>query len=336
MTKTFAALGVCAALACAGAAQAQSTADFYKGKTINLLIGVGVGGEYDLHARLTGRHIGKHLAGNPTVVPQNMIGAGGIKMANYLYAVAAKDGTNLGMMSNTLPLLQATEAAGLQLEVAKFNWIGSIAPTVETMATWETSGVKTVEDARKTEIPAGASGKGAMTYTFPAAMNELLGTKFKIIVGYEGGNAVNVAMERGEVASRNNTWSSWKVTKPDWLRDKKITVLAYAGPKPKDLNGVPSLSELAKNDDDRKVLDLLMSGTEFGRPIAMTPGVPAERVKAMRDAFAATMTDKEFVAEAGKLNIEIEPVKGEHLQRLAQELSDLPKALAMRAKPIVE
>jgi tripartite-type tricarboxylate transporter receptor subunit TctC len=338
MFKTTTALGFCAALICAGAgiAQAQSVGDFYKGKTVNLLIGVGVGGEYDLQARLTGRHIGKHLPGNPTIVPQNMTGAGGIKMANYLYTVAPKDGTYMGMMSNTLPLLQAIDQPGLQFDVSKFNWIGSIAPTVETMAAWHTSGIKTVDEVRQKEVIAGASGKGAMTYTFPAAMNEFLGTKFKIILGYEGGNAINTAMERGEVQARNNTWSSWKATKPTWLKDKDITILAYAGPKPKDLNGVPSLKELAKSDDDRKVLDLLTSGTEFGRPLALTPGVPAERVKAMRAAFDATMTDPAFVADANKLKFEIEPVKGEHLQSLARELIDLPKPLAMRAKAIVE
>ncbi|MFN4281445.1 MAG: Bug family tripartite tricarboxylate transporter substrate binding protein [Alphaproteobacteria bacterium] len=338
MIKTSTTLGLCAALLLAGtvAANAQSVADFYKGKSVNLLIGVGVGGEYDLHARLTGRFIGRHLPGNPTVVPQNMTGAGGIKMANYLYSVAAKDGTHMGMMSNTLPLLQATDAPGLQLDVAKFNWIGSIAPTVETMTTWHTTNVKTVEDARKQEIIAGASGKGAMTYTFPVAMNELLGTKFKIVVGYEGGNAINLAMERGEVQSRNNTWSSWKVTKADWLRDKKIHVIAYAGPKVAELPGVPTLRELAKSDDDRKVLDLITSGTEFGRPLALTPDVPAARVQAMRAAFDATMKDKDFMAEAAKLNIEIEPVRGDYLQSLAKQLVDLPKPLAMRAKSIVE
>jgi len=338
MIKGSTTLGLCAALLLAGAgmANAQSVADFYTGKTVNILIGVGVGGEYDLHARLTGRFIGRHVPGNPTVVAQNMTGAGGVKMANYLYTVAAKDGTNIGMLSNTLPMLQATGAPGLQLDAAKFNWIGSISPTVETIAVWHNAGVKTIEDARKQEVVVGASGKGAITHTFPTAMNELLGTKFKVIVGYEGGNAINLAVERGELQGRNNTWSSWKVTKADWLRDKKINILAYAGPKPKDLPGVPSLSELAKNEDDRKVLNLITSGTEFGRPLALTPDVPSARVKAMRDAFDATMKDKDFMAEAAKLNIEIDPVKGEHLQKLARELIDMPKPLVQRAKAILE
>ncbi len=223
-------------------------ADFYKGKTVNLLIGVGVGGEYDLHARLSGRYIGKHIPGNPTVVPQNMTGAGGLKMANYLYTVAPKDGTSLGMMANNFPMMQAVGANGVQFDATQMAWIGSIAPTVETMGVWHTAGVNSVEDARNKEVVAGASGRGAITFTFPTAMNEFLGTKFKIVTGYEGGNAINLAIERGEVQARNNTWSSWKVTKADWLRDKKIVIIAQAGPKAKDLPGVPSLTELARND----------------------------------------------------------------------------------------
>ena len=329
------------ALLCAGAigaapAAADAVADFYKGKQINLLIGVGVGGEYDLQARLTGRYIGKHIPGNPTVVPQNMTGAGGLKMANYLYTVAPKDGTSLGMMANNFPMMQAVGANGVQFDATKMAWIGSIAPTVETMGVWHTAGVNSVEDARNKEIIAGASGRGAITFTFPTAMNEFLGTKFKIVTGYEGGNAINLAMERGEVQARNNTRSSWKVTKAAWLRDKKIVIIAQAGPKARDLPGVLSLTELAKNDDDRKIPELIVSGTEFGRPLATTAGVPAERVKALRGAFMATMKDGEFLAEANKLNIEVDPVSGEHMQALAAKLMATPKNLAARAKAIVE
>jgi tripartite-type tricarboxylate transporter receptor subunit TctC len=318
------------------ASHAQSAADFYKGKQINLLIGVGAGGEYDLQARLSGRYIGKHIPGNPIVVPQNMTGAGGLKMVNYLYNVAPKDGTTLGMIPNNFPMMQAVGAHGVKFDATKMQWIGSIAPTVETMAVWHTVGVTSIAQAREKEIIAGASGRGAITFIFPTAMNEFLGTKFKIVTGYQGGNAINVAMERGEVQARDNTWSSWKVTKPDWLRDKKINVIAYAGPKPKDLPGVPSLSELAKSDDDRKILDLINSGTEFGRPLATTDKVPADRVKALRDAFMATMHDKDFLAEAAKLNIEVEPVSGEYMQDLAAKLMATPKNLAARAKAIVE
>ena len=190
-------------------AQAQSSvADFYRGKTVNVLIGVGVGGEYDLQARLIARHIGKHIPGHPNVVPQNMTGAGGIKMANYLFAQAARDGTNIGMLGNNFPATQAVGGQGVQFDAAKFRWLGTIAPVVETMAVWAATGVTTIEDARKREIVAGASGRGAITYIYPSLMNEFLGTRFKVVTGYAGGNEINLAMERREVDARNNTWSS--------------------------------------------------------------------------------------------------------------------------------
>ncbi len=282
----------------AGAASAQSVGDFYKGKTINVLIGVGVGGEYDLHARLIARYIGKHIPGNPTLVPQNMLGAGGAKMASYLADVAPKDGTNIGMIANNFPAMQAAGVELIRFDIGRFQWIGSISPTVETMTVWKTAGVSTIEEARQKEVVAGASGKGAITYSFPAMLNDFLGTKIKIVVGYQGGNAINLAMERGEVQARNNTWSSWKVTKPDWLKAGDIKILTYAGPTPKDLPGVPAVRDLVKTEDDRRIVDLIVSGTELGRPLAFAGGVPADRVAAVRKAFMDTMKDPDFVQEA--------------------------------------
>ena len=320
----------------AGEGRAQSVADFYRGKTVTVLIGVSAGGEYDLLARLVSRFIGKHIPGNPTVVPQNMTGAGGITEANYLYNVAPKDGTFIGMVQNALPTMQAVGVPGPQFDSSKFNWIGSIAPTVETLALWHTSGVTTIEQAREKEVIIGAVGRGGITYTFPLMLNQFAGTKFKIVVGYPGGNDVNLAMERGEAAGRNNTWSSWKITKKDWLAQKKISILAYEGPKPADLNGVPSLQELATNDADRQVIRLVAAGTRFGRPLAAAPGVPADRVAALREAFMATMKDPEFLKEAATNDIDVEPVVGETMRKVAEELNAAPKAIKDRARPLVE
>jgi tripartite-type tricarboxylate transporter receptor subunit TctC len=320
----------------AGPATAQSVADFYKGKTVNVLIGVGAGGEYDLHARLVARFIGRHIPGNPTLVPQNMLGAGGAKMAAYLADVAPKDGTNIGMIANNFPAMQAAGLEVIRFDMGKFQWIGSISPTVETMTVWRTAGISRIEEAREKEIVAGASGKGAITYSFPAMLNDFLGTKFKIVAGYQGGNAINLAMERGEVQARNNTWSSWKVTKPDWLKNGDIKVLVYAGPKPKDLPGVPSVTELVKNDDDRRIIELIVSGTELGRPLAFAGGVPADRVAAVRKAFEETMKDSAFLAEAEKLKIEVDPVSGEHMQKVVADVLATPKHLAARARAIIE
>jgi tripartite-type tricarboxylate transporter receptor subunit TctC len=316
-------------------AQAQPAADFYKGKTINVLIGVGVGGEYDLQARLVARHIGKHIPGHPNVVPQNMTGAGGIKMANYLFTQAPRDGTYIGMLGNNFAATQAVGGSGVQFDVVKFNWLGAIAPVVETLAVLTSTGVKTVADLQSKQIIAGASGKGAITYIYPSMMNEFLGTKFKVVTGYPGGNQINLAMERGEVQARNNTWSSWKATKPTWLRDKFITVIVQAGPRAPDLN-VPSVEDLAKTPDDRKLIELVTSGTHLGRPMATTPGVPADRVKILRDAYRATMADPDFRAEAAKANFEVAPVYGEDMQAIVGKIMSTPKELASKAKHLVE
>lgn len=310
-------------------------AAFYRGKSVNVLIGVGVGGEYDLHARLIGRHIGRHIPGNPTVVPQNMLGAGGVKMVAYLLQVAPKDGTAIGMIPNNFPAMQAAGLSAIIFDTAQLQWIGSISPTVETMAVWKTAGVTTIREAMTREIVAGASGRGAITYSFPLMLNELVGTKFKIVTGYQGGNAINLAMERGEVQARNNTWSSWKVTKPDWLRNGDIKLLVYAGPKPKDLDGVPSVRDLVKSDDDRRIVDLIVSGTMLGRPLA-TNGVPAERLAALRTAFDRTMKDPDFLAEAAKLQIEVEPVRGQDMQKVVANVLATPRHLAERAKALIE
>src|SRR5262245_47767990 len=336
MTSVRCSLMACALLLAGTATgQAQTVAEFYRGKTVNVLIGVGVGGEYDLQARLVARHIGKHIPGNPTVVPQNMTGAGGIKMANYLFAQAPRDGTYIGMLGNNFAATQAVGGQGVQFDVVKFRWLGTIAPVVETMAVWHTTGIKSIDDLRKKEVVAGASGKGAITFIYPSMMNEFLGTRFKLVTGYAGGNEINLAMERGEVEARNNTWSSWKATKAAWLKDHKIAVIVQAGPRAPDLDA-PSVEELARSPDDRKLIELVVSGTRLGRPMATTPDVPEERVAALRAAYRATMADPAFRAEAESLNFEVTPVYGEELQKIVGEVMNTPKELAARAKHLLE
>jgi tripartite-type tricarboxylate transporter receptor subunit TctC len=318
------------------AARADDTAiaDFYRGKTVNVYIGVGVGGEYDIQARLVARHIGKHIPGNPTVVPQNMTGAGGLRMINYLYNVAPKDGLSIGMIANAFPAMQAAGIAGVQFDAGKMAWLGTIAPVVETMAVWSASGVKSIDDARKRETVAGASARGAITFIYPAMMNEFLGTRFKIVTGYPGGNQINLAMERGEVEARNNTWSSWKATKADWLRDKKITVIAQAGPRASDLDA-PSVEDAARTPEERLLIELVTSGTQLGRPMA-TNTAPPERVAALRAAYSATMKDPEFLAEAQKLGFEVDPVLGEKMQKVVEKVLATPKDVAAKAKGLME
>ena len=244
-----------------------------------------------------------------------MTGASGLKMLNFLYTLAPRDGTSIGMVQNGFPATQAIGKPGLLFDANRMRWLGTIAPVVETMAVWHTAEVQNIDEARKKEVVAGATARGGITYTYPALMNELLGTKFKVVTGYTGGNEINIAMERGEVQARNNSWSSWKVTKRDWLREKKIYVIAQAGAKAKDLDA-PMIEELVKTEADRQLVDIIMSGAALGRPMATTPDVPEPRLRALRVAFLATMKDPDFVAETAKLNIEIDPVSGEAMQKI--------------------
>ena len=321
-------------LAAIAPATAQTPADFYKGKNVTVMVGVSAGGEYDLHTRIVARHIGKHIPGNPSVVAQNMTGAAGDTMTNYLYNVAPKDGSYFGMIQNGMPISQVLGTPNIKFDVGQFQWIGSITPTVETLALWHTAGAKTLDEARTKEISIGTTGRGTITTTFPRLFNEFAGTKFKIISGYPGGNDINLAMQRGEVGGRNNTWSSWKVTKRDWLANKELLIIGYAGPQPKDLPGVPNLEDLAKNDDDRRIIQLLLSGTKLGRPLAAMPGVPADRVAALRKAFMDTMNDSQFRKETEAANIEVDPVPGDAMQKVVADVMATPLHLVERAKPL--
>ncbi len=273
----------CATLLAAGAsalpAQAQSVAEFYRGKTVNILIGVGVGGEYDLQARLVARHIGKHIPGNPLVVPQNMTGAGGIKMANYLYTQAARDGTNIGMLGNNFPATQAVGGQGVQFDSVKFLWLGIMAAVVETMAVWHTAGVKTIDDLRSKQIIAGASGRGAITYIYPSMMNEYLGTKFKLVTGYREATRSTSLWSAARCRRATTPGRAGRRPSRSGFSDKLITIVAQAGPRVSDLDA-PSVEELAKTPDERKLIELVTSGTHLGRPMATTPDVPADRLAA--------------------------------------------------------
>jgi tripartite-type tricarboxylate transporter receptor subunit TctC len=317
------------------AARADGVTDFYKGRTINVLIGVNVGGGYDFEARLLARFMRAHIPGNPVLVPQNLIGAGGIKMANYLYSIAPQDGTAIGMFPNTLVAAQAVGTEGVQYDANKFSWIGSITTSPVTLAVWHAAGVQTIAAARIKEIVVAASNKGAITYTFPRMLNEFLGTKFKIVSGYQGNSTMTVAMERGEVEGVTNSWDSWKSFNPAWIADKKIKVLVQTEPKSGDLADVPSVQELARNADDRKVIQLIVSGDALGKPVATSPNVPIERVKALRDAFDATIRDPAFLEAAAAARTEINPIHGMELQATVEKVLATPRNLAERAKQII-
>jgi tripartite-type tricarboxylate transporter receptor subunit TctC len=316
--------------------RADEIADFYKGKTINLLIGVGVGGEYDTNARLTGRHIGKHIPDHPNVVAQNMIGASGVKMANHLFLQAPKDGTYLGALSNNLPQRQVMGDKGVHFDASQFGWIGSISPTVLTLVTWHTTGIKTLADTKRRDVVIGTSSRGSIHYILCAVLQDFTGARLKMVTGYKSGSAMNLAVERGEIDGRVNTWSSVKVTKPDWISEHKIFVLMQTGAKARDLPNVPSLEDLARNDEERQLVQLLGSAEQLGRPLVTTPGVPAARLAALRKAFDETMTDPAFLEDAKKGHVEVDPVTGRELQDIVAKVMKTPPAVLARAKSFLE
>ncbi len=314
----------------------QSVEEFYKGKNVDLIIGYSPGGGYDLYARLVGQFLGQHIPGKPTIIPRNLPGASSRTAANWIYSVAQKDGTALATADQSLSIAQVMGDKDFTIDTSKLIYIGNPNADNNTTVTWHTSPVKTIEDAMKTEIAMGATG-GSTSSQYPKAMNAVLGTKFKIIVGYPGGNDINLAMERGEVAGRgSNAWASWKSTKADWLKEKKINILVQIGlTKAPDLPNVPLLVDLAKNNDDRALLKLLSAPTTIGRPIFTSPGVPEERVKALRAAFDATMKDPNFLAAAEKAKMDINPVSGAELQKIVSEIVATPKPIAERLQKII-
>jgi len=315
---------------------AQAPADFYKGKTVDMVIGFSVGGGYDVYARTVARFMGEHIPGKPRIVPKNMTGAGSRVAANFVYNVAPKDGTVIATADQSMPLEQAVGDAGITFDTRKFTWIGTPIFENNTLVTWHTSPVKTVEDAKRMEVAVGATGFNTSAQ-YPQVMNSLLGTKFKIIMGYPGGNEINLAMENGEVAGRgSNNWTSWKSTKPDWIRDKKINILVQIGlTKAADLPDVPLLMDLAKNEDDRLALKLVSAPPMVGRPVFSTPNVPDDRTKALRDAFDATMKDAAFLEEAKKTGLDINPIGGAELQKIVADIIDTPKPVRDRLASIL-
>lgn len=330
------AVSIAVASVLAHPAAAETPAEFFRGKRVNVLIGVNVGGGYDLEGRLVARYIGKHVPGNPTFVPQNMIGAGGMKMANYLATVAAKDGTNMGVFPNTLITLQAVGGKGVQYDAGKFNWLGSLSTSSITLTAWHAAGVSSFSELGDKELVVAASTPGAITYTLPVLMNEVLGTKLKVVTGYQGTSRMVVALERGEVTAVVNSVSSWRALHPAWLKEGKIKIIVQSDPKDKEFASVPSISDLAKNAGDKALINLVLAGNRLGKPMAFTADVPADRVAALREAYRQMVKDPEFLAAAEKSRVELDLVTGEDLQKMITDVLATPADIVERAKKIVQ
>jgi tripartite-type tricarboxylate transporter receptor subunit TctC len=320
----------------AGSAAAQPAEQFFKGKVINLYIGFAPGGTYDYYSRLFARFAGKHIAGNPTIVPQNMPGAGSFQAANFLYAVAPKDGTAMAMISQVSAIEEALQSPGIQFKTAEFNWIGRMSAILEVHFTWKTSKVKTIQDAREYEAPLAGTGVGSPSEGYPKLLNALAGTKFKVISGYPGSTQGMMAMERGEVDGALTSWHTLNRTKPDWLRNRDINLLVqYAPRRHPDLADVPAVVELGKTPEANRILGFYSSSAELGRSVVAPPGVPTERVRILRSAFDAMLKDPEFRAEIDKSQLEFQPASGDDVQKLVSDTANVDKHIAEQTKAIL-
>jgi tripartite-type tricarboxylate transporter receptor subunit TctC len=316
---------------------AQSPADFYKGKTVDLYIGYSAGGGYDVYARALARHMGRFIPGNPTILAKNMPGAGSLVLANWLYNVAPRDGTAFGIIARGTafdPLLGSTKA---QFDASKFNWIGSMNDEVSVCVAWHTTGITTLEQVERNELTVGGSGPVADTDQFPKVLNATIGTKFKIVTGYPGGNDIDLAMERGEVMGRCGwSWSSVIATHKSWIDEKKINVLVQLSlSKHVDLPHVPLIMDFARTQEQKQIFKLVFARQPMGRPLLAPPSIPPERVVVLRQAFMDTMKSGEFLAEAEKMQLEINPVRGDAVQEIVQEAYRTPKAVAAAVAQMV-
>ena len=330
------ALAACAAAAAfaASAGSAQSPEAFYKGKTVNLTIGYPAGTAYDVYSRLLARHIGEHIPGKPAILAQNMPGAASMKAANFIYNVAPKDGTAFAGIGRAIPMVPLYGGEGAQFDPLKFTYLGSMNKDVSLTVAWHTSGVNSIEDAQNKELIVGGSAMGLDDSTvMPYVANKLIGTKFRIVSGYQGGNESLVAMERGEVNGRSGwSYASMMATRPDWWHEKKIIPIVQMGlDKHPDLPDVPLIMDYAKNAEDKAALELILASQYLGRPFVAPPNLPADRAKALQDAFAATMADKGFLADAERGRVEVSLVSGKETEELMKKIYSAPKSVIARA-----
>lgn len=303
-------------------ALAQS-APFFQGKQIEIDINSSVGGGYDLYARLLARHMGKYIPGNPAIVPKNMVGASGLRLANWLYSAAPRDGTVIGAVSRATAFEPLLGNHAAQYDGTKFNFIGSANDEVSVCVAWHTSGIATFADVLKKELVVGASGGiGDDTYQFPSLLDHMFGARFKIVGGYPGGNEINLAMERGEVQGRCGIpWSTVKATRRDWIDDKKANFLMqFSLARHPDLPDVPLVTDLGKTPEQQKILKLIFGRQVMGRPLAAPPGVPKDRIEVLRKAFLETVADKDFLADAARMKLEVKAVPGARIESLVDEI----------------
>jgi tripartite-type tricarboxylate transporter receptor subunit TctC len=329
---SWAAMGITvAAVLIATPAGAQSVEDAFKGKNVNLIIGYSVGGGYDLYARHVARHMGKYIPGRPSVVPQNMTGAGSLRAASYIYSAAPADGSVFGTFGRTMaiqPLLASAPFDG-----TRFAWLGSVTNDVSTCITWHTSPVKTWSDLLEKPVTFGGEGPGADPDIFTLLYKNVFGAKVKLVPGYHGTNDATLAMERGEVDGLCGlSWSTLKSRHMQWMQEKKINIIVQAAfKKEPELADVPLITDMAKTPEQQQILKLILTSQEMARPFAAPPGIPEDRKAALITAFEQTMKDQDFLAEAKKLQLDVNPVSAKAIDELLAQLYAMPKDVIEKA-----
>lgn len=325
--------GIVAAAFCATAlpisASAQSVEEFYKNKTITAYIAGTPGGLFDIATRTMAEHYGKFIPGHPKIQAQNMAGGGGLVLGNHLYNVAPKDGTVIAYVGPVAidPLLNP--GGNAKFEATKFTWIGSLGAQHSVLSLWSNARAKTAEDLRSVETIVAGTGAAATTDIYPKVLNAVLGTKFKLVTGYQGSKETYLAMERGEADGRFNSWDALKSTVPDWIRDKKVTIVLQAAlTRHAELPDAPTVLDMARTDEEKQAMRFLFLPAQSGRPIAAPPDLPADRAKALQGGFAKLVADPAFLAEMSKRGVEVEmPMTGEEVAKNYAAVYDTPKTI---------
>lgn len=333
-----ASLAFAAMMSAAGAA--DPVADFYRGKTIEMIIGAAAGGGYDIAGRVVARHMGRHIPGQPGLIVRNMPGATSLIMTNALYNRSPRDGTVIGMPNNTIPLeprLKLLAAAGnVAFDINRFNWVGTPVQEPQVFWVWHTAPARSFADLKTGKIIMGATAASADNYMLSYLMNQTLGTRMEFVTGYQGQNEISLAVERGEIQGNTTGLTNLVVTKADWIRQGKIRMLLQFGSeRVAEIKEVPAVVELATSDEDREIWRFFTSKFKMARPLALPPEVPAERVKALQDAFDATMRDPLFLEEAKKIGLEINPLGGEAIGRLIAQMQATPEGLVERLRKLL-
>jgi len=329
------ALVIVALIACVAPTLGQPAPDL-AGRTITIIASFEAGGPYDFYARLVARHLGAHLPGKPNVIVQNMPGAGGLRGANYLYNVAAKDGTVMGVVSQTVAVGQVLGSTpGIQYDAPKYTWIGRVNANVEVDHAWHASGVRTIQDVMARETIAAGTGPTSSSVVMRRLMNELVGTKYKIVIGFQGPTSAQLAFERGEVDAIVKPWSSIKSGTPEWLRDKKIHLLVqFTQARHRELQDVPAIVDLARDEEQRQILALFAGGSPLGTALLAPPGVPDAMATTLRRGFDAAMRDPALLAEVRKAQADIDPLPGEELQKVVAGTFAVPPVVLERAQKL--